>query len=308
MKNRHVIATALVFGLGITAALGALSAEKATFILKSGERISGVLAIRTNEGRGNIRKDTRAFELSIDNGKDAQYIPVSQVATIDFVGGTPEKNELEALVRGQHSLAMRDGTNRKGRFIDMMEAETVRWQRENSSETEDIPIVHVRRVYLDTESAWNTFNFGPPNASSNTSGGGATTAPPTPGGAGVAVRANTPWTDAGLVVKRGERIRFVARGEVMFGGTAGQNAGPGGNGAMKNSSYPVPDLPVGALLGKVANGQPFAIGDNATAIEMPGAGRLLLGVNDDVHSDNSGAFRVQVLRGDGTVTSRGGGR
>jgi hypothetical protein len=305
MKNRYVVATALVLGLGVTAALSATrSAERATFILKSGERISGVLAIRTNEGRGNIRKDTRAFELSIDNGKDAQYIPVSQVAAIDFVGGTPQTSELEVLVRGEHSLAMRDGSNRKGRFIDMMEATTVRWQRENSSETEDIPIVHVRRVYLDTESVWNTFNFEPRRASSNAS----TTAPPTPGGAGVAVRANQAWTDTGVTVRRGELMRFVASGEVMFGGTAGQNAGPGGNSAMKNASYPVPDLPVGALIGRVGNGQPFAIGTTATAIEMPAAGRLQLGVNDDVHSDNTGAFRVQVLRGDAPAARRGGGR
>lgn len=306
MKNRRLIATALILGLGVTAALGARSAERATFILNSGERISGVLAIRTNEGRGNIRKDTRAFELSIDNGKDAQYIPVSQVAAIDFVGGAPAAGELEALVRGEHSLAMRDGTNRKGRFIDMMEAETVRWQRENSSETEDIPIVHVRRIYLNTESVWNTFNFDSTKASSNTSGG-VVAAPATPGGAGVAVRANQAWTDAGIVVRRGERMRFVANGEVMFGGTAGQNAGPAGNSAMKSASYPVPDLPVGALIGRIGNGQPFAIGTSGTAIEMPAAGRLQLGVNDDVHSDNTGAFRVQVLRGDAPVT-RGGGR
>jgi hypothetical protein len=292
MRQRHVIATALALGLGITAVVGARTAERATFILTSGERISGILAIRLNEGNVNIRRDKNSFELSRENNR-AEYIPVPQVAAIDFIGGTPPKSELEVLVHGDHSLAMRDGSNRKGRFVDIMNAESVRWQRENSDQTEDIPIREIRRVYLNTGSVWNTFNFDPKSA--NQSGGAV--AAPTPAGPGVEVRANQAWTDSGVTVRRGERMRFVASGEINFGAAAGQSAGPGGNSSMKSGSYPVPDLPVGALIGRVGNGQPFPIGASGQVIGMPAAGRLQLGINDDQHGDNGGAFRVQVMRG-----------
>jgi MYXO-CTERM domain-containing protein len=55
------------------------------------------------------------------------------------------------------------------------------------------------------------------------------------------------------------------------------------------------------LVGAFANssgvvvGAPFALGDAATIEVAPvGATQLLLGVNDDIYSDNSGSLLVQV--------------
>ena len=57
---------------------------------------------------------------------------------------------------------------------------------------------------------------------------------------------------------------------------------------------PIPTVPVGALIGRVGNGQPFPIGDTTQAFDMPDNGRLFLGVNDDHVADNSGNFVVKI--------------
>ena len=51
---------------------------------------------------------------------------------------------------------------------------------------------------------------------------------------------------------------------------------------------------MGALIGRVGNGQPFSIGNTTNAFDMPDSGRLFLGVNDDHVADNSGNFVVKV--------------
>ena len=57
---------------------------------------------------------------------------------------------------------------------------------------------------------------------------------------------------------------------------------------------PIPGALVGALIGRVGNGRPFGIGNQTTALGMPGAGMLFLGINDDNCGDNSGQFRVEI--------------
>ena len=57
----------------------------------------------------------------------------------------------------------------------------------------------------------------------------------------------------------------------------------------------MPGAYAGALIGRVGNSQPFAIGDQAT-VPMPFDGVLFLAVNDDERSDNAGAFSVTLGR------------
>ena len=50
-----------------------------------------------------------------------------------------------------------------------------------------------------------------------------------------------------------------------------------------------------ALIGKIGTGNDFFfIGDETGPVRMRSAGRLYLGINDDVLTDNSGNFRVVV--------------
>ena len=68
------------------------------------------------------------------------------------------------------------------------------------------------------------------------------------------------------------------------------------NDATRRPDYPVTAMPVGGLIGKVGNSAPFPIGSNTQPIVMPAAGRLMLGVNDNDWSDNSGFFSVVITK------------
>jgi hypothetical protein len=81
------------------------------------------------------------------------------------------------------------------------------------------------------------------------------------------------------------------------------NNNPGSSGEnapsyyMNSSSYPIN---LTALVGTFADngvivGTPFVLGDGSTTVTVPtGANELLLGINDDIYSDNTGSFTVDV--------------
>ena len=61
-------------------------------------------------------------------------------------------------------------------------------------------------------------------------------------------------------------------------------------------TIPIRRVPVGALIGKIGNGAPFAIGMQTQPLPMPASGRLMLGVNDNELADNSGFYTVTVTK------------
>ena len=111
----------------------------------------------------------------------------------------------------------------------------------------------------------------------------------------VVVPSNVQWTNTGFNVSRGQYLRFEPSGEIRLstnGDDIGRAAGAlNGRTAEKAT---IPSIPVGALIGRVGNGQPFPIGDTTNAIEMPANGRLFFGVNDDHVPDNSGNYVVKI--------------
>lgn len=127
--------------------------------------------------------------------------------------------------------------------------------------------------------------------SGNTSRGRGTTPNPA---SGVTVNAAMQWTSVGMLVRRGEVIRFQSSGTVSLSSNNGDTAQPGG-GNRKAVNAPLPNAPAGALIGRIGTGQPFLIGSQ-TSVEMPNAGFLFLGVNDDGFADNGGHFTVVVTR------------
>lgn len=54
-------------------------------------------------------------------------------------------------------------------------------------------------------------------------------------------------------------------------------------------------LGAGGLIGRIGTGKPFRIGSKNT-LPTQEAGKLYLGINDNVFGDNSGEFRVTVIR------------
>jgi hypothetical protein len=106
------------------------------------------------------------------------------------------------------------------------------------------------------------------------------------------VSADVAWNDSGVDVRAGQTIYFEAQGQVRWGkdrrdGPAGERNSP------SNPGRPMGNRNAAALIGKIGNDL-FFIGDETGPVRMRSAGRLYLGVNDDVLTDNSGNFRVVV--------------
>jgi hypothetical protein len=273
MVRRLISAVVLVACAGI---YSLAAAERATLILTNGERRSGESA---SFGNGQIR---------LMEGGVEQSIPIDQVAVIDFTGGVPSAIELSRVspVVGGQTTVMRSGHTWAGKFVNIT-GDTLVW---NTGRGEaQYPLREVSRVYLQPTSARAVFN--------NERDGRAPVAFGTSGtlaGTTIQVVANRAWTDTGLTVNQGDRVAFQATGEINYGRSPGQTATPNG-GAERRANYPDPSVPVGALLGKIGNGAPFAIGTQSP-LSMPGSGRLMLGVNDNELADNSGSFSVIVAK------------
>ena len=185
----------------------------------------------------------------------------------------------------------------------------MRWQDEGAG-TRELPIRDVARIYLNTASARNTFNY---REDRSGSGNNNTAAQDRARGSNRAfganrnfaivasdlpVRANVAWNDSRIDVMRGDRLRFDAQGDVTFIQGANNTINAGGKTDVMSQRYPVPSLGVGALIGKIGpNGTPFAIGSSRDPVTVPATGRLYLGVNDDNFADNAGAFSVTIMRG-----------
>jgi hypothetical protein len=108
----------------------------------------------------------------------------------------------------------------------------------------------------------------------------------------VIVSADVAWNDAGIDVRAGQTVYFESQGRVRWGrdrqdGPAGERNSP------SNPNRPMGNRNAAALIGKIGNDM-FFIGDETGPVRMRAAGRLYLGVNDDVLTDNSGNFRVVV--------------
>ncbi len=108
------------------------------------------------------------------------------------------------------------------------------------------------------------------------------------------VSADVAWNDTGIDVRAGQTIFFEAQGQVRWGrdrrdGPAGERNSPA------NPGRPMGNRNAAALIGKIGTGNDlFFIGDETGPVRVRSAGRLYLGVNDDVLTDNSGNFRVVV--------------
>jgi hypothetical protein len=111
----------------------------------------------------------------------------------------------------------------------------------------------------------------------------------------VTVPANSAWNDTGVDVRAGQTVYFQSTGEVRWG--KDRRDGPEGErNSPSNPNRPMGNRNAAALIGKIGSGSGdmFFIGNETGAMRVRGSGRLYLGINDDVLTDNSGNFRVVV--------------
>jgi hypothetical protein len=285
---RKFLLTGVLIGCTTMAALGA---RPATFVLTNGDRVSGELTY----------KGGTAFTL---NGRD---YPSSQVAIIAFQAGDPPAAELSQLPdtdnpsdeHNRHMFVLRNGQVIHGKLYHISgDGETIMFDPLGGSSVADrrsIPASDIARIYITPTSARSIYNNvlnAPPPAAVATSGIAANGA--------IIVAANQPWTDTGITVRKGDRVSFNTTGQirVTLGDSPEGVATADGSGTFQGSRarYPVPIVPVGALIFKVGNSAPSPIGTNSQPITMPANGRLFLGINDDEFGDNSGAFTVTIVR------------
>jgi hypothetical protein len=89
-------------------------------------------------------------------------------------------------------------------------------------------------------------------------------------------------------------VHFDASGNVSLSQNAGDVGTPAGaNSGRLAGNSPIPSAKGGMLIGRVTNGQPFAIGAQSD-VTMPASGPLTLGINDDYVQDNKGNFTVNI--------------
>ena len=276
------IAAACVLLLSAGAATQGPAGE-VTFYLTNGDSVSGDRVISA--------EPTRALPqggLMLGAGPNSRAFGADVVALIAWQTGAPPADELQSLPNEGHVIVLRNGTSQQGR-MQQLQPQTLRWLTSRGL-TEEIRVMDVARLYLNPERARAIF------------GGkrGAGTPGPDRWGARrtgeVSVPGNQAWTDTGLDVRAGDRILFVATGQIRLSINRTHISGPGGAGATRSANNPLPTAPVGALIARIGDGMPFLIGLGRTPLAMAHAGRLYLGINDDDTRDNSGAFEIKIER------------
>ena len=101
------------------------------------------------------------------------------------------------------------------------------------------------------------------------------------------------WTNSGLVVRRGQRIRISARGSVMLGG--GRVSTPVGLTGVQDSGKLMPAYPTGSLIAVIGddNDDFISVGARREFISQRD-GVLFLGINEGNLSDNTGAYDAVI--------------
>jgi hypothetical protein len=269
MMKSMLVAAACVT---LLAPAAASAQEAATIVLRSGERVSGQLIDHGGAG------------FTIEVGGQNRILPTNDVVAVEFQGGgepTWSNELLSKLNAGQHVIWLKSGQAVVGRFYDIGGTHPLKITVDTENGRRDYTSNDVARIYLAAPSGSRGIG----------TAGGQSSEPGT-----VTVAGNQEWTPTGIRVRRGEVVTFRSSGQVQLSGDPNDKAQPAGAfGGRKAANAPVPDVIAGALIARIDNGRPFPIGGQ-TEVEMPAAGQLYLGINDDAAGDNTGQFTVTIER------------
>lgn len=278
---RRLTATVAIATLAVGLTVSAVQ-QSSTILLNSGETITGELV------------DLGGVGFTVRVGGQDRVIRQGDVASIDF-GGGPFDHPAAArdLAAGNNLVVLRSGEAVVGEFYDVSGTTPLRIVFRTPAGERVFMSNDVRRIYL--QRAPGTAVTLPE------------TVPPTslPDAiATVAVSARTAWTDTGITVAQGERLRFAATGTIVFSPRGHRAVPAGSEDNLRDTNAPVRNALQGALIGRVggtvrgrgaSSGSVFVIGAQ-TSVVMPAGGQLFLGVNDSGLNDNSGQFSVQIGR------------
>ena len=261
--------------------------DRATVQLRDGTKIEG----RIEELTG----DTLFVRVSLH---DQRRIPKRDIAVIDRVGGAsglPE-TEIREATGQQHLLLLTNGTSAKGELVAIRGGEGS--ANENQPRTyvfrangreEGFGPQQVARIYM------GSYPFAALTGNSSQARNTDDLAQGVAALGAIRVPATAGWVNTQMRVRRGEMITFNTTGQVQLSDNRNDRAHAAGT-PRTAPGAPMPGAYAGALIGRVGNSQPFAIGDQAS-VPMPFDGILFLSVNDDERSDNAGEFVVSLGRG-----------
>jgi hypothetical protein len=107
------------------------------------------------------------------------------------------------------------------------------------------------------------------------------------------------WQDTGIFLRAGDHVVIDGSGTVDLDKNTPNydNTPPDGDVAeTATSNFLLPGANVGALIGKIDNGDPFVVGDLLTIDSVASSGELFLAVNDSFFgfTDNSGHFTADI--------------
>jgi len=109
----------------------------------------------------------------------------------------------------------------------------------------------------------------------------------------VEVAAKRDWTSTGVIVKRGDRVRITATGNITLD-ASGQSAGPDGVDSPDSRKL-MSDKPTGGLIGVIgADNDDFMFIGRTLEFTANRDGLLFLSVNEGTLSDNSGSFKTVI--------------
>lgn len=266
MLKRTIVATAVA----VLSLAGVSAEESATFTLRSGERLTGQLV------------DMGAAGFRIRVSGQERTISLNDMALIDFASSSMSAGDWDRLSSGQHVIWLRNGQVVTGQLTDVGGTSPLRITVNTGGSERDLTSSEVSRIALARPTDTGTGSTG----STGTSGSGQ-----------IAVSARNQWTPTGITVRRGETLTFSAEGEIRISSNADDRATASGVVSQRfDPGAPMPRTLVGALIGRIGNGQPFGIG-TSNSFPAPDAGQLFLGINDSNVSDNDGSFQVTVQRG-----------
>lgn len=274
---RQTIVTAAV----LCVAFPAFAQDRVTVVRRNGDKVTGQFEA--------WNRNTDVIYVRVSQS-DQRIIPMKDVLVIDVGGnaGNLPANETQAAQGAEPVLVTRGGEILKGRLLNIEGGE-------GSSQPDEPRVVSFQsgteRRFKFAEIA----RFYPGNYPKT-----AAAAPADVPQGAVRVPGDQQWTRTNVVVRRGDRVQFEVKGEVQLSSDSNDKAAAAGAlSGRKAPNAPAPELPAGALIGRIAGGAPFGIGNQTAPLPMSAEGVLWLGVNDDVVSDNSGAFVVtmRVIRG-----------
>jgi hypothetical protein len=272
--HKQLMIPALLIGLVLMTTQA--FAQSGTVLLRSGERLNAEVL------------DMGADFTFRVNGRD-RHFPISDVVLIDFTGDArnPPQAEVARVSNEGPMIVTRSGEMISGSLADLRGVPT----QAELSNGRRVDLSNVARIYVSPVAGIGGIPHPPTSAEAPAPG---TPAAP-PGSRTVVVPGNVAWTNTGFNVSRGQRLNFQPSGEARLSFNGDDVATAAGAKSYRFADKaPIPSIPVGALIGRIGNGQPFSIGNPEGPYPMPASGRLYLGINDDHLADNSGNYVVHI--------------